>query len=265
MIDLKKSIRPRGPGKSKVRSELNAFAAGARQTSLAAWVPTHVNCIYQVRLLYQVYLSITDDGKGIQALEKALTLASSTKIEPTDHEIGQFGKGLKYAPWHIGDDDHVRPWCAKSLQGCCNASYVMVPAACGMPAKDYSGQDIDIRLLPCAPLQCCIVKVAICVLLTLLACLWLSRSSNPDGVLYLGVLLYSYSYQKELLEDDPAAENVRQVICKWKWDEEANPPSWQVRFKLQAGQIFCSLAQDKLKHNCITQNYYLIAIHSESR
>ena len=64
----------------------------------------HMKCTYQVRLLYQVYLSITDDGKGIQALDKALTLASSTKVEPTDHEIGQFGKGLKYAPWHIGDD-----------------------------------------------------------------------------------------------------------------------------------------------------------------
>ena len=49
-------------------------------------------------------MSIWDDGKGIPALDKALTLASSTKVEPTDHEIGQFGKGLKYATWYIGDD-----------------------------------------------------------------------------------------------------------------------------------------------------------------
>ena len=39
MVDLKKSIRPHGPGKAKVRSELNALVAGACQTSLAGLEP----------------------------------------------------------------------------------------------------------------------------------------------------------------------------------------------------------------------------------
>lgn len=44
----------------------------------------------------------------------------------------------------------------------------------------------------------------------------------------LGVLLYSYSYQQKRKEDNPADDDVKEVICRWKWDEEANPPSWQV-------------------------------------
>ncbi len=50
------------------------------------------------------YLSIQDDGKGIPDLSQALTFADSAKLERQDDEIGQFGKGLKYATWHLGDD-----------------------------------------------------------------------------------------------------------------------------------------------------------------
>lgn len=44
----------------------------------------------------------------------------------------------------------------------------------------------------------------------------------------LGVLLYSFSHHQQRTEDNPADDNVVMVICKWKWDEEADPPSWQV-------------------------------------
>ena len=50
------------------------------------------------------YLEICDDGKGINNLSQALTFADSAKLERQDDEIGQFGSGLKYATWHLGDD-----------------------------------------------------------------------------------------------------------------------------------------------------------------
>lgn len=49
-------------------------------------------------------LEIRDDGGGIADLKKALAFAGSTKVERTNFEIGQYGKGLKLAVWHLGDD-----------------------------------------------------------------------------------------------------------------------------------------------------------------
>ena len=49
-------------------------------------------------------LSITDDGGGIRNLSQAMTFNDSTNLVRNNHEIGQYGKGLKVATWHIGDD-----------------------------------------------------------------------------------------------------------------------------------------------------------------
>jgi len=49
-------------------------------------------------------LSITDDGGGFANLSQAMSFNDSTNLVRTNHEIGQYGKGLKIATWHIGDD-----------------------------------------------------------------------------------------------------------------------------------------------------------------
>lgn len=61
----------------------------------------------EAALLQVQYLRVKDDGLGIQSLSAAFTLAGSTKNEFHDDEIGQYGKGLNYATWHIGDDCFV--------------------------------------------------------------------------------------------------------------------------------------------------------------
>lgn len=59
-------------------------------------------------LLFQgTLLRVKDDGTGIKSLSKAFTLAGSSKLTPQDNEIGQYGKALNYATWHMGDDCFV--------------------------------------------------------------------------------------------------------------------------------------------------------------
>ena len=50
------------------------------------------------------YLEMRDDGKGISNMSQALAFAGSAKLDRKDDEIGQFGMGLKYATWHLGDN-----------------------------------------------------------------------------------------------------------------------------------------------------------------
>lgn len=69
-----------------------------------AWSPRVVSFLSQSLVCQVEYLSISDDGTGIQDLSQALSMADSTKLQRRNDEIGQFGKGLKFATWHLGDD-----------------------------------------------------------------------------------------------------------------------------------------------------------------
>ena len=61
----------------------------------------------------------------------------------------------------------------------------------------------------------------------------LCRSQEPDDCFVLEVCLYSYTFQRELAKQTTSSYSteIKEVLCKWRWHDDAGHTSWQVNSK----------------------------------